>query len=260
MPELLRVVITGASSGIGRALAVEYARRGATLALIARRGDILEQFAASLPTRCHVYVVDVRDAAAIARCAVDFIDHVGCPDIVIANAGVSAGTATPDPGDNVVFEEILSVNLTGMMLTFQPFLPAMRGAGRGTLAGISSVAGFRGLPGAAAYSASKAAAIVYLESLRVELHGSGVNVVTVCPGYIDTPMTAVNRYHMPFLMNSQSAARKIAEAIRRGKRFYVLPWQMALVGWVLRRLPRPMYDRIFARAPRKLRRVSRPLA
>lgn len=254
MVEALRVVITGASSGIGQALALEYAQRGATLALIARRGEMLEQLAASLPVRCHTYALDVRDAAALARCAADFIGRAGCPDIVIANAGVSAGTATPDPADNVVFEEILSVNVTGIMLTFQPFLAAMRSAGRGKLVGIASVAGFRGLPGAAAYSASKAAAIAYLESLRVELHGSGVSVVTVCPGYIDTPMTAVNAYRMPFLMNAQSAAKRIARAIGQGKRFYVLPWQMALVGWMLRRIPRPLYDRLFAAAPRKPRR------
>ena len=256
MGEALRVVITGASSGIGQALALEYAQRGATLALIARRGEILDHLAASLPVRCHTYALDVRDAEALARCAADFIGRAGCPDILIANAGVSAGTATPDPADNVVFEEILSVNVTGMMLTFQPFLEAMRSAGRGKLVGIASIAGFRGLPGAAAYSASKAAAIAYLESLRVELHGTGVSVVTVCPGYIDTPMTASNPYRMPFLMNSQTAAMRIAQAIQQGKRFYVLPWQMALVAWMLRRIPRPLYDRLFAAAPRKPRRPA----
>jgi NADP-dependent 3-hydroxy acid dehydrogenase YdfG len=122
MDEPLRVVITGASSGIGRALAIEYARRGATLALIARRAGMLRELAASLPVRCHVYEADVRDAAVIERCAADFIGQAGCPDVVIANAGVSAGTLTGDPADNAVFAEILAVNVTGMMLTFQPFL------------------------------------------------------------------------------------------------------------------------------------------
>jgi short-subunit dehydrogenase len=142
-----------------------------------------------------------------------------------------------------------------MMLTFQPFIKAMRAQRRGVLAGVASVAGLRGLPGAAAYSASKAAAISYLESLRVELRKSGVAVVTICPGYIATAMTAKNPYRMPFLMDARRAASKIAGAISARKRFYVLPWQMALVGWVLRRLPRPLYDLLFAHAPHKPRRA-----
>lgn len=253
--EALRVVITGASSGIGQALAREYAARGAGLALIGRRRDALDALAVSLPVRCFVYAADVRDARAMGTAAQDFIQRAGPPDIVIANAGVSAGNQTADPGDNAVFEEILSINVTGMMLSFQPFLEAMRARRSGVLAGVASVAGFRGLPGASAYSASKAAAIAYLESLRVELRGSGIRVVTICPGYVATPMTAGNRYPMPFLMPADAAARSIAVAIDRGRRFHVLPWQMALVGWLLRRLPRPLYDLTFARAPRKARRV-----
>lgn len=249
-----RVIITGASSGIGRALAAEYAGRGATLGLIARREEMLVQLAGSLPVRSYTYAADVRDARALAAAAEDFTARAGSPDIVIANAGVSAGTLTGYPDDNAVFEEILAINVTGMMLTFQPFIEAMRRERRGILVGIASVAGFRGLPGAAAYSASKAAAISYLESLRVELHGSGVSVVTICPGYVATPLTAKNPYRMPFLMNPEVAASKIAIAIDARKRFYVLPWQMAFVGWLLRRLPRPLYDLLFARAPHKPRR------
>lgn len=250
----LRVVITGASSGIGKALAHEYARHGATLALIARRGDLLTQLAGTLAVRSYPYAADVRDARALAAVAEDFIGRVGCPDLVIANAGVSAGTLTGNPHDNQVFEEILAINVTGMMLTFQPFVEPMRARQHGTLAGIASIAGFRGLPGAAAYSASKAAAISYLESLRVELMGSGVSVVTICPGYIATPLTGGNPYRMPFLMDADVAAGKIADAIARRERFYVLPWQMAVVGWFMRRLPRPLYDSMFRRAPHKPRR------
>ena len=252
----LRVVITGASSGIGKALAYEYAKRGATLGLIARRGDLLTQIAGSLPVRSYTYATDVRDARALAGVAEDFIARVGCPDVVIANAGVSAGTLTGNPEDNQVFEEILAINVTGMMLTFQRFIEPMKARKHGTLAGIASIAGFRGLPGAAAYSASKAAAISYLESLRVELTGSGVSVVTVCPGYIATPMTGGNSYRMPFLMDADVAAMKIAGAIERRKRFYVLPWQMAVVGWLMWRLPRPLYDSLFSRAPHKPRRAA----
>lgn len=250
-----KVIITGASSGIGRALALEYAGRGATLGLIARRADLLAQLAALLPAPSYTYAVDVTDARALALAAEDFVARVGIPDVVIANAGVSAGTLTGDPEDNEMFETIMTINVVGMMLTFQPFVEAMKRQREGVLAGIASVSGFRGLPGAAAYCASKAAAISYLESLRVELRGSGVSVVTICPGYVATPLTSRNPYRMPFLMRAEVAASKIAEAIAARKKFFVLPWQMALVGWALRRLPPALYDLLFARAPRKPRRL-----
>lgn len=253
MTDTNRVFLTGASSGIGRALAMVYARRGATLGLLARRGEILDQLAASLPTRTYCYTVDVRDAAALSAAGNDFMERVGCPDVVIANAGVSSGTATENEADAGVFEEILATNVTGVMQTFQPFINAMQQQKRGTLAGVASVAGFRGLPGAVAYCASKAAAITYLESLRLELRESDVRVVTLCPGYIDTRMTRVNPYRMPFPMDVQAAAGGLADAIDSGMRFKVLPWQMAVVGWVLRRLPCVLYDFAFAGAPRKPR-------
>ena len=252
----LKVIITGASTGIGKALAQEYAARGATLGLMARRAELLVQLASSLPVRSYTYAVDVRDALALETAARDFVAHAGWPDVVIANAGVSAGTLTGEPSDNEVFEEVMSTNLIGMMLTFQPFVEAMRRERGGILVGIASVSGFRGLPGASAYCASKAAAISYLESLRVELRGSGVSVVTICPGYIATPLTEKTPYRMPFLMDAKVAARKMANAIDRRKRFYVLPWQMAAVGWVLRRIPRWLYDALFAHAPRKPRRAD----
>jgi NAD(P)-dependent dehydrogenase (short-subunit alcohol dehydrogenase family) len=191
----------------------------------------------------------VRDSAALAQAAGRFLARFGTPDVVIANAGVSRGTLTEFAEDVPAFRSVLETNVLGLVQTFQPFLASMRAARRGTLAGIASIAGFRGLPGAGAYSASKAAAIGYLESLRVELRGSGIAVVTICPGYIATPMTEHNPYRMPFLMQPDVAARRIARAIARRKRFYVLPWQMALVGRVFRALPRPLYDRMFANAP-----------
>lgn len=255
MSESRRVVITGASSGLGKALAIEYARRGASLALIARRGDLLERLAETLPVCTYTYAVDVSNASALAAAGEDILSRMGTPDVVIANAGISAGTDPANPADNAVFDKILAVNLTGLMLTFQMFMDTLRAARRGSLVGIASVAGFRGLPGVSAYSASKAAAISYLESLRLELRGSGVRVTTVCPGFIATPMTAGNPYRMPFLLDAQPAAKKIADAVARGRSFYVLPWQMAAVGWVLRRLPRPLYDLAFERAPRKPRQV-----
>jgi short-subunit dehydrogenase len=250
----MNVFITGASSGLGAALARHYAAQGATLGLFARREAALAEVAASLRGGAvHCYAGDVRDAAALRDAAEAFTRRAGGADVVIGNAGISRGTATEHAEDADVFRAVLDTNVLGLVHTFQPFLAAMRARRAGTLAGIASVAGFRGLPGSGAYSASKAAAISYLESLRVELAGSGVAVVTVCPGYVATPMTARNPYPMPFLMAPDAAARRIAHAIAARRRFYVLPWPMAVAGRVLRALPRPLYDRLFANAPRKPR-------
>jgi len=185
----------------------------------------------------------------------DFMARFGPPDIVIANAGVSVGTTTDAAEDLAVFRRVLEVNVAGIPNTFQPFVAALQARGSGTLVGIASVAGFRGLPGAGAYSASKAAAIAYLESLRVALRGAGIAVVTICPGYIATPMTMKNPYRMPFLLEPDDAARRIARAIARKPRLVVIPWQMAAVSVVLRLLPRWLYDRLFQRAPRKPRSI-----
>lgn len=249
----MKVVTSGASSGIGLALARHYLERGATVAAFARRGELLQTLSTEFPGKVFCYALDVRDAAAVQQAADDFIARVGVPDIVIANAGVSVGTLTEYAEDLDAFRQVMDINVLGMVQTFQPFVAAMREARRGTLAGIASVAGFRGLPGASAYSASKAAAISYLESLRVELYGSGVRVVTICPGYIKTPMTAVNPYPMPFILEADEAARRMARAIERGERFAVIPWQMGLVGRVLKLLPHWLYDRLFAKAPHKPR-------
>ena len=254
--DLNSVFITGASSGLGEALARHYAAQGMTIGLFARRRAELDALASALPPggRSAAYSGDVRDADALALAAADFIARFGVPDIVIANAGISQGALTDHREDLPTFRTVFDTNVVGVVHTFQPFIAAMKVAGRGTLVGIASIAGFRGLPGSGAYSASKAAAITYLESLRVELRGTGVAVLTVCPGYIATPMTAKNPYPMPFVLHADEAARRIARAIERRKRFYVLPWPMAIVGRVLRILPRPIYDALFAHAPRKPRR------
>ena len=256
IPSKPKVFITGASSGIGAALAAHYAREGAVLGLCARRLEATQALLESLRTAGTCYRVDVTDAASLQAAAADFSRRYGVPDIVIANAGIGAGALTENAEDLPVFRAIMDTNVFGMVSTFHPFLGAMRDRANGTLVGIASVAGFRGLPGGGAYSASKAAAITYLESLRVELHGSGVSVVTICPGYIRTPMTAKNRYRMPFLLDADEAARRMARAITARRRFAVIPWQMALVGIVLRRLPRWLYDRLAAGAPRKARGLS----
>ena len=252
----MRAVITGASSGIGEALARRYAGPHSALGLIARRKDALDALAASLPGPSAAYPLDVTDEQALARAAEDFVERFGPPELVIANAGVSAGTHGEALGDAAKLRRMLEVNVVGLAATLAAFAPAMRAAGRGTLCGIASVSGFRGLAGAGAYCASKAAAITWLESLRVELRGSGVSVVTVCPGYVDTPMTQGNRYRMPFLLPADEAARRITRAIDAKRRLAVIPWQMALVSYPLRALPGWLYDRLLARAPRKPRDVK----
>jgi len=252
----MRAVITGASTGIGEALARYYAGPDSALGLISRRHDALESLAAGLPGRTAVYPLDVADEQALARAARDFTDRFGVPDLVIANAGVSVGTHGDAYSDIAKLRRVIEVNLVGLVATLAAFAPGMRAAGRGTLCGIASVSGFRGLAGAGAYCASKAAAITWLESLRAELRGSGVSVVTVCPGYVDTPMTKRNPYRMPFLLPADEAARRIARVIDAKRRLAVIPWQMALVSYPLRALPGWLYDRIAARAPRKPRDVK----
>ena len=250
----LRVFITGASSGLGAALVRHYGKQGAQLGMVARSTDKLAILAAQFPGSA-IYPLDVRDHQAMQTAAADFIACFGVPDVVIAAAGISVGTLTEYATDLEVFQAVLDINVIGMVATFQPFVAAMRNTRSGVLAGIASVAGIRGLPGGSAYSASKAAAITYLESLRVELHNSGVAVTTISPGYIVTPMTAVNPYRMPFILQADVAATKIARAIAQRRRYVTLPWQMALVAWVLNRLPRTLYDRLFYRAPRKPRNL-----
>jgi short-subunit dehydrogenase len=250
----VNVFITGASSGLGEALVRHYAQRGATVGVFARRADALERVANDARGgTVAVYAGDVRDATALQSAGAHFIQAHGVPDLVVANAGVSRGTLTEHAEDLPAFRAVIETNLLGMVHTFHPFVDAMRTRGTGTLAGVASVAGFRGIPGSGAYSASKAAAIIYLESLRVELVGSGVRVVTICPGYVATPLTARNPYRMPFILQPDDAAARIARAIASGRRFAVIPWPMAIVGRVLRALPRPLYDRAFRNAPRKPR-------
>ena len=252
-----RLVISGASSGLGLALARRYLEQGATVAAYARRGELMQTLSTDFPGQAFCYTLDVRDSPAIQEAAKDFISRAGVPDVVIANAGVSTGTFTEYFEDIDAFQQVMDINVLGIVKTFQPYVAAMRAARRGTLVGIASVAGFRGLPGASAYSASKAAAISYLESLRVELHGSGVKVVTICPGYIKTPMTGVNPYAMPFIMDADDAAKRIAHAIERQTSFAVIPWQMGLVGRVLKCMPRWLYDSLLAKAPHKPRLHSK---
>lgn len=219
-----------------------------------RRRAALEALAASLPGASHrVYVLDVRDRSALHAAAADFL-HAGPVDVVIASAGISVGTLTEEREDFEVFRAIYETNVLATVATFEPFLAAMKVRRQGRLVGIASVAGVRGLPGAGAYSSSKAAVRAYCESLRVELYGSGVGVVTISPGFIRTPMTAQNPYRMPFLMPVDAFAAQALRHIDKGTASVVIPWQMGIVAGLLRAVPARLYDRVAARRKRKPRR------
>jgi NAD(P)-dependent dehydrogenase (short-subunit alcohol dehydrogenase family) len=270
---MLKVFITGASSGIGAALARAYAAQGATLGLYARRQTALDEVLATLPkpsqpasqtaSQHRTYIGDVTDLDALRAAARDFVTNIGCPDVVIANAGISVGTLTDYADDIDAMQQVFDTNVLGMAKTFHAFMQPLRQHARtnqGSIAsspclvGIASVAGIRGLPGSGAYSASKAAAIAYCESLRVELQGSGIQVLTLCPGFIRTPMTAKNPYRMPFMLDAEVFAQRAVRAIAAGRSYAVIPWQMGLVAKGLRLLPNWLYDRAFRHAGRKPRR------
>ena len=251
------VFITGASSGIGQALAARYAQQGWRLALAARRTAEVERWAIAqaLPReRWAVYGADVQATDAIAAAGQACIAAQGLPDVVIANAGISVGMDTAVRADIDVLRDTLATNVIGTAATFHPFLAAMRRRGSGTLVGVASVAAIRGLPGHGAYCASKAAVVAYCESLRGECRGSGVQVVTLLPGYIATPLTARNPYPMPFLMSVEAFASQAFVTIAAGSSYRVIPWQMAAVAKVLRALPNFLFDRLLSGRGRKPRR------
>jgi len=255
----LKIFITGASGGLGAEFARAYAAPGNVVAITARRRQELEAVAATLPGEIVIYPVDVTDHAGLASAAADFIARFGAPDVVIANAGISAGTLTEHQEDLPAFERIFKVNVVGLFATFTPFVQAMReraakpGGRGGKLVGIASVAGIRGLPGSGGYCASKAAAISYLEALRGELVPYGIRVVTILPGYIRTPLTEKNPYAMPFIMAPDDAARRIRRCIDRGASYAVVPWQMGIVAPLLRLIPNWLFDAVVAGKARKPR-------
>jgi short-subunit dehydrogenase len=250
------VFITGASSGIGQALARRYYDAGYRLALSARRTAEVEAWASAngiSASRFQVYGADVSSTDSIVAAGQACIAAQGLPDVVIANAGISMGMDTAHREDIDVMAQTFATNNLGAAATFHPFVAAMVARGTGTLVGIGSVAGIRGLPGHGAYCASKAALIAYCESLRGELRQGGIQVVTICPGYIDTPLTRQNRYSMPFLMKADRFADEAFAAISKGRSYRVIPWQMGLVAKLLRLLPNPVFDRMLAGRARKHR-------
>lgn len=250
------VFITGASSGIGQALAWRFHQAGWRLALVARRTDEVKSWASARGISAdsyQIYSADVSLPDSIVATGQACLQAQGLPDVVIANAGISVGMDTAVREDLDVMARTFATNNLGMAATFQPFVAGMVQRGSGALVGIGSVAGIRGLPGHGAYCSSKAAVISYCESLRGELRPAGVRVVTLCPGYIDTPLTRQNRYGMPFLMQPQDFADRAYRAIRAGVSYRVIPWQMGVVAKLLRMLPNGWFDRLLAGRPRKHR-------
>ena len=256
MPARPLVFITGASSGIGRALAERYHRAGWRLALVARRELEIKSWASAhqlSASSYQIYGADVAQMDSIIAAGQACLQHQGLPDVVIANAGISVGMDTAERADLDVMARVFATNNLGLAATFHPFISAMTQRGSGRLVGIGSVAGIRGLPGHGAYCASKAAVISYCESLRGELRASGVRVVTISPGYVDTPLTRENRYRMPFLMTPEAFAESAFKAIETGSSYRVIPWQMGVAAKLLRLLPNPRFDRLLQGRPRKHR-------
>lgn len=250
------VLITGASSGIGQALAWRFYQAGYSLALAARRTREIEAWAGSRQIsadRYRIYSADVSVQDSIVAAGQACMAQQGVPDAVIACAGISIGVDTAQRGDIEVIARTFATNNIGTVATFHPFLEAMVKRGSGVLVGIGSVNGIRGFPGHGANCPSKAAMISYCECLRGELRGSGVKVVTLCPGYVDTPLTQKNAYAMPFLMHPEDFAEKAFKAIEAGVSYRVIPWQMGVVAKVLRLLPNWLFDKAFAGRPRKPR-------
>jgi short-subunit dehydrogenase len=251
----MNIFLTGASSGIGKALAHEFASKGASLGLVARRRDKLEELIASLPhPELHTAIVcDVCDRETVIKAAKEYDDACGGVDVVIANAGISLGVKTRYYEDLEQFDKVFATNVIAMANTFHPFLERMAERKRGKLVGIGSVAGIRGLPGSEAYCASKSAVITYCESLRVEMQKFGVRVLTISPGFVRTPLTAHNPYKMPFIMEPEEFAREAVKAILSEKTYVTIPWQMGWLGKLLRILPNPVFDRILAKRKQKPR-------
>jgi short-subunit dehydrogenase len=252
----MRAIITGASSGIGFALAHELANRGYELALLARRTELLDELARSLKTKSVAIACDVLDRDAVKSAVVRAQEQLGGPfDLAVANAGVSI------PGHATKFnveesEQVFRVNVLGMIYLFDAVIPSMIEKKSGHFAGVASVAGLRGLPTGATYSASKAAMQAFLEGSRIELKPYGVMVTIINPGFVETPMTKKNKFPMPFMIKADKAARIIADGLEAKKRVIEFPRRMSLAMRLVRQIPDPIYDRIMAPYARRRRGVE----
>jgi short-subunit dehydrogenase len=241
-------LITGGSTGIGRAIAHRLAKSGTKVAICARRPEQLEEAKAAYPDHIITIVADCADPARAAGVVGEAKEKLGSLDLVIANAGFGINKPAPklDPKDVV---DVFQLNVVGACATLTAAIPHMLAANKGHLVGISSVAGNRGLPTSAAYSASKAAVSIFLESLRVDLRGRNIGVTDIRPGFIDTPLTKKNKFPMPFLLPADEAARRIVRAIERNKRIYTFPWPMAVAIRIVRMLPSWLYEWLASKSP-----------
>lgn len=243
------VFITGASSGIGEALAVEFARRGASLGLLARREDVLKELAAKVESaggKALALPADVTDAEAVKEAAARLKDKFGRIDVLIANAGIG-GTSDTRMMDVDHVTKIISINLIGAVNSVAAVIPIMLDQRSGHIVGISSLAGYRGLPKSSAYCASKAGMTAFFESVRIDLTGSGIDVSTISPGFIKTPLTSGRANKMPYLMELEDGIRKIMWAIERRKKFYAFPWQLASLVRVALVFPVSLYDKFVSK-------------
>jgi short-subunit dehydrogenase len=232
-------VVTGASSGIGWAVAKELAKHGAKVGLVARREDRLRALAEEIGRdggTAAFAPADVGDRRQTVAAIHDVSDRLGPVDVLVANAGVGMPTRL-DPPNVADVEQMFRVNTLGVVYAFEAVLPEMLRRGRGHLAAVSSLAAYKGLPGESGYCASKAAVNIYLEGLRIRLRGRGIAVTTVCPGFVLTPMTEINKFHMPFLLSADAAARRIVRALARRRKVYNFPWQLSLLMKLTRWLP-----------------------
>lgn len=248
----MNILITGASSGIGCELAVKYAGPDVNLFLCGRDSMRLQQTkqkCKELKANVFVKKLDVTNKSEAKRW-IDKIEENYALDLVIANAGISAGTAQGLESDEQI-RAIFDTNLYGALNVINPAVEKMKKRKNGQIAIISSLAGFRGLPSSPAYSGSKAAVRVYGEGLRGNLASFGIKVSVVCPGYVRTPMTAVNKYYMPFLMSADKCAKKIKRGLKRNKGRIAFPFGLYFVVWLAAMLPIKWTDRIFARLPGK---------
>jgi len=250
--------ITGASSGLGQALAARYVQAGWRVALVARRAEQMAAWARQQgwpEDRWAVHRADVRDDAQMLAAAAQCLAQQGLPDVVIANAGISVGVDLSFAEDLPVLRDLYETNVMGVASTFQPFIGPMRERGSGTLVGVASVAAMRGLPGHAGSCGAKAAVVQMWQTVRGGPKPVGLKVVTITPGYIDTPLTQGNDYPMPFLMAPEAFADQAFKAIAAGVRFRVIPWPMGIVATVLRFMPRWLFDAVVgAQKHRKKRR------
>jgi len=243
------VMITGASSGIGGALAVELAKRGAKLGLVARRAEALSEIAQAVEavgSRALVLPADVRDADSLRKAAEKLHSEFGPVDVLIANAGVGP-TRNGSDLDAAEVSNVININVVGAANSVAAVIPEMVARGQGHLVAISSLAGYRGLPKSAAYCASKAAVSAFFESLRIDLEPKGIAVTIIHPGFIKTPLTSGREAQMPFLMELGDAVKKIVRAIEKRKKSYAFPWQLATIVRAGMVMPIWMYDRISRR-------------